>query len=420
MQRNSSVDIRLFTMMTAYTTIGIVLVMFGQASECLPIVDQTTSAAVRSNNQFALDLLKTLSASNGENVFFSPLSISAAVAMTSLGARGNTLDEIDNTFHFNDVKKTSSDPMALHETFQNIMSLFQEGNSNYSLSIANRLFSQEGFEILTKFLEDTDKYYKATVQQLKFGTGQAEGIINQWVAKQTHDKIKELFQPGSLSADTVLALVNAIYFKGNWKSQFSKESTTDMDFYMTSDEKKMVKMMSIKKTFPYAEDSDLKAQVLELPYAGDDLSMIVILPELGGISKLTSQMTVEKFEHLMNQLNKRKVNVKLPKFKLETEYSLKETLQQLGIKSLFDNGADLSGISNEKLKVSKVIHKAFIETDEEGTEAAAATGITFQRYSALLPKETEPEFIGDHPFLFAIVDKRLSNQVLFMGTLVQP
>uniref|UniRef100_A0A646QD79 Serpin 6 n=1 Tax=Hemiscolopendra marginata TaxID=943146 RepID=A0A646QD79_9MYRI len=400
--------------------VAILVVLFGMNSESSPIADSTKSAAVRSNNEFALDLLKTLSTSNsGENVFFSPLSISAAVAMTSLGAGGSTLDEIDNAFHFNEVKKTYSDPMALHETFQKTMSLFAEKNSNYSLTIANRLFSQEGFEILKKFLNETDNYYKATIQSVNFGSGQAEGIINEWVEKQTNNKIKDLFIPGSLSS-AVLALVNAIYFKGNWKNQFDKDITTDMDFHTSSNEKKTVKMMSLKKTFPYAEDNDLKVQLLELPYAGNDLSMVVILPQQGALSSLTTQLTAEKFENLMKQLDSRKVNVKLPKFKLETKYSLVKTLQQLGVNSLFSNSADLSGISDAKLKVSEVIHKAFIETDEEGTEAAAATGISFVRISVLIPKELDPDFIADHPFLFAIVDKRLSNQILFMGTLIQP
>uniref|UniRef100_T1ISI2 Serpin domain-containing protein n=1 Tax=Strigamia maritima TaxID=126957 RepID=T1ISI2_STRMM len=366
------------------------------------------SQAAHANTQFGLELLKKVSVGN-KNVFFSPYSISAAIAMTSLGAAGNTLTEIDHTFHF-DTVNTNSDPKAIHKVYKGLIEDYNKPNSNYSLSTANRLFGSKNFEIKPTFQNETKYYYDAELQQVNFD-GTAEGIINHWVENQTHDKIKDLFKAGSLTPDTALVLVNAIYFKGNWNSQFKKENTKDEDFHSADNTVSSVKMMNQKSRFNYYHDgTDLKCKVLEMPYVGKSLSMVILLPDtIDGLPNLVQALTAEKFEALLGKLFETQVDVKLPKFKLETEYSLKETLQQLGIHDLFSN-SDLTGLSESSVQVSGVKHKAFVNTDEEGTEAAAATGVHLPGLPSLVPPT--PQFFVDHSFLFAIVNNVADLNVL--------
>ena len=246
----------------------------------------------------------------------------------------------------------------------------------------------------------------------------ASRTINQWVESQTNGKIKDLIPPGSLNALTRLVLTNAVYFKGDWVQPFQKRNTQEEDFTVSAQEKVKVPLMHQQTKMGYVGEKTF--QVLELPYAGRELSMVVLLPKKAdGLPQLEKAITVDKLSSLMSKLNVREVNAYLPKFKLETSFGLNPTLEAMGMKRAFSREADFSGISSaEALYISAVLHKAYVDVNEEGTEAAAATGVLMKGHAARRPQPV-PVFRADHPFLFLIRDTR-EGSVLFMGRLTNP
>ncbi|KAJ8368881.1 hypothetical protein SKAU_G00089090 [Synaphobranchus kaupii] len=372
------------------------------------------------NTMFALDFYRTLSETSASgNIFFSPLSISAALAMVFLGAKGHTAEQMEKVLRF-------SKGQNVHSDFQALSSDINKPAALYLLKLANRLYGEKTFNFLPEFLESTQKFYNADLVPLDF-TGAAEESrkqINQWVEEQTESKIKELLQPGVISAMTSLALVNAIYFKGSWMHKFNGERTKEMPFKISRFKSKPVQMMYQKDKYPYKYIPEYSLQVVELPYQGDELSMFILLPRSSMFSntlkKLEKELTLEKIETWTNRDNMERgtdIKVRLPTFKLEEEYELSVGLGRLGMTDVFDSArSDLTGMNGEGgLFLSAVVHKSFVEVNEEGTEAAVANS-AYISYGLF---DSNTKFTADHPFLFFIQHNQ-SRSILFFGRFSSP
>jgi len=369
------------------------------------------------NNKFAFDLYSQVKQKEG-NLFLSPFSISTALAMTYAGARGNTETQMADTLYF------SLSQERLHPAFLTLMQGLRadSARSGYELSIANALWGQGGYKFHGAFIDITKNYYEAGFKEVDFvkNTEAARQTINQWIEAKTKDKIKELIKPGVLTEFTRLVLTNAIYFKGKWISQFKKESTKPEPFELISGDKVQVSMMNQTKEFNYSENENI--QILEMPYDGNKLSMVILLPkEKKGIRELENLLKAENLKTWLSTLRKREVIVSLPKFKMTSEFLLNEALKALGMTDAFDRtSADFTGMTPDPvgLYISEVIHKAFVDVNEEGTEAAAATAVDMTLKAAMM-LESKPVFRADHPFVFIIRDKS-SDSILFIGRVMDP
>lgn len=366
---------------------------------------------VTGNNAFAVDLYSILKKKEG-NLFFSPYSISSALAMTYGGARGETAEEMAKALHFTlGADKT-------HPAFSELSSEFDkiQKKGQVQLHIANSLWPQKDYRLLPEYLLLTEQHYGVSITPVDYvkATEQARKLINTWVEDKTKDKINDLIGPGALDPATVLVLVNAIYFKGNWASQFDPKRTTESEFTISGDVKTQVSMMYQKGKFGYGEIEG--ARLLELPYVGKELSMVIILPEKSdGLSKIEDQLTLKNLDSWDTRMSEQDVNVYLPKFKLTWgTFELNEPLQALGLRKAF-GPADFSGMNGTKtLFIGLVLHKAFVEVNEEGTEAAAATAVVMKRG---IPRIHT--FKADHPFLFLIRDN-VTGSILFLGRVLDP
>ncbi|XP_056099265.1 leukocyte elastase inhibitor-like isoform X2 [Rhinichthys klamathensis goyatoka] len=390
------------------------------------------------NTQFSLDLFKKISGGNASgNVFYSPVSISSALAMVSLGARGNTAAQMIKVLCFkNPLKPDAATPGhhdsvdQIHSSFKKFMSELNKPGVPYALSLANRLYGEQSYQFVEKFLNDAKSYYEAGLEKVDFKSKPeaARVNINKWVEKKTQEKIKDLVPKGVIDEMTRIVLVNAIYFKGNWEKKFKKEFTRDGQFKLNKNQTKPVKMMHQEEKFPLAFIPEINSQVLELPYDGKNLSMLIILPnemedDTTGLQKLEKALTYEKLMEWTkpSKMILQEVQVYLPKFKMEETYDMKSLLISMGMEDVFDEEkVNLSGMSsNNDLVLSDVIHKAFVEVNEKGTEAAAATA-TVVSFGCARPPSTPPKtFIADHPFLF-FIRHNPSNVILFYGRLCSP
>lgn len=365
------------------------------------------------NNLFAMDLFHKLRAREG-NLFFSPYSISAALTMVAVGGRGETATEMQRVLHL------PKNPADLHAGNAALLRrLTQSGDDRpYQLSVANALWAQQGYPFLPDYLRLLEANYAAGVVAVDYQSApeRARRRINTWVEEQTRQRIKDLLPGGTVTAETRLVLVNAIYFKGDWASQFKKESTSEADFFVAPSRTIKAPLMFQRGTFGFMQDERLLA--LQLPYKGDELSMIVLLPrERGGLPALEESLSVEGLERVIGMLRKREVMVWLPRFEMTDAVELGAVLRAMGMRRAFGGDADFSGMSSaERLAISAVMHKAFVKVDEQGTEAAAATGVVMRATAA--PTES-PSFRADHPFLFVIRDNA-TGTVLFMGRVSEP
>ncbi|XP_078147451.1 leukocyte elastase inhibitor-like isoform X4 [Centroberyx gerrardi] len=381
----------------------------------------TSTPLTEANTSFSLALFKKLSEDDKTgNVFYSPFSISSALAMVLLGARGNTATQMSECLN---VQKVQED---VHVGFNKLMSELNKPEAPYALSLANRLYGEKSYQFVEDFLAETKKHYNAELESVDFKTSPeaARNNINSWVEKQTQDKIKEVLVQGVVDNMTRLVLVNAIYFKGNWDKKFKEDFTKDAQFRLNKNDTKPVKMMHQKTKFPLTFIPEANCQILEMPYKGKDLSMLIFLPNdmedgTTGLEKLEKELTYEKFVEWTrpDMMNTVEVQVGLPRFKMEEKYDLKEILISMGMVDAFDIGmSDFSGMSPANdLVLSKVVHKAFVEVNEEGTEAAAATAAAMMVRSARIPVT----FVADHPFLF-FIRHNPSMSVLFAGRFCSP
>jgi len=373
------------------------------------------------NTQFAFDLYRQLAADpqyTDQNLFFSPYSISSALAITYEGARGTTADEIRTVLHL-----PANDTLR-REGFSAIDAGLNHGDANYTLRTANALWAEKTYPFLPEYIDVAERWYGANATNLDFA-GNPEGsrqTINQWVEGETEDKIKDLLPAGSIDSMTALVITNAVYFKGTWVKQFDANETREETFRVGPDKTVPVPMMhrtDEDAVYGYTETDTL--QVLEMPYAhesGSELAMLVLLPVGDNLTAAEEVLDAEKIADLRQSLVRERVNVSFPKFTLDTEYSLPGPLAAMGMPTAFSMDADFSGMDGtENLFVSGVVHKAFVDVNEEGTEAAAATGVVVGIKSAR--PETVPVFRADHPFVFLITEKD-SGTILFVGRVVNP
>ena len=363
------------------------------------------------NTAFAVDLYHQLRGAEG-NLFFSPYSISTALAMTYAGARGNTETQMAQALHFD------LDQEALHSAFADLEAHLAQiqAKGDIALLVANALWPQVGYAFLAAFLDLCQRNYGVTITPVDYAADQeaARQQINAWVEEKTRDKIKELLKPPHVTPLTTLILVNAIYFKGNWASQFDPEDTEDGPFYRLAGDAVKAPMMRQTARFGYHELDGL--QVLELPYVGGDLSMLILLPqERDGLPALEAALTVDNLALWSQRLYPTKVQLVLPRFKLSGEFDLGETLEAMGMVDAFHGSADFSGMTGQRdLFISAVVHKAFVDVNEEGTEAAAATAVMMARGFS-----PSPLFVADHPFLF-LIRENSTGSVLFLGRVMDP
>ena len=385
----------------------------------VPVTSDMGMKVVDANNRFALDLYSTLARENPEgNLFFSPWSISSALAITYEGARGTTADEIRSVFNF------PADDSTRWNGYKEITDGLNGGNSGYTLENANALWAEETYPLLPSYLTTADTYYSAHVTNLDFigNPERSRETINRWVEGKTRNRIQDLLPPGSIDSATILVITNAIYFKGTWASQFKVENTAEADFMVTPSTTVRVPMMKrtdAEAKYWYTETDTL--QVLGMPYAhqnGRELAMLVILPKDQDIGAAEQSLDVKKLSDLRQSLVYKQVKVFFPRFKMETGYQMRDILSGMGMPSVFEPGqADLSGMDGTTgLFVSDVFHKAFVEVSEEGTEAAAATAVPVSRG---MSEVTIPTFRADHPFIFLIQDSGNGN-ILFMGRVMEP
>jgi serpin B len=373
---------------------------------------------VNANNAFAGDLLRAIREDDG-NLFFSPYSISVALAMTLEGARDDTAREMAETLQL-PVGGAGDGHARLAEALRPRKVQTDDGEADaYRLSIANALWAQSGYAFVPEFGAGLESRYAARFVPIDFrAAAEARQTINDWVAKETQDRIKDLLPEGVPTTDTRLVLTNAVYFKAAWQEPFQERATEDGEFTTGKGSKAKVRFMRRTDRFRYGESE--RAQVLEIPYVGGDMSMVVVLPKAkDGLADLETKEGIETWTGLLQGAST-KVALKLPKFTFTAPLDLTRTLQGMGMRRAFDpKAADFSGITREEpLFIGAVIHKAFVAVDEHGTEAAAATAVAMRAGSAPRPEEPVP-FVADHPFLF-LVRHRPTGAVLFLGRVADP
>ncbi|MGE0089210.1 MAG: serpin family protein [Bacteroidales bacterium] len=373
---------------------------------------QDNSLISNGNNRFAADLYKQIK-TEPVNQFYSPLSISSALAMTYAGAKGETHNQMSKTLYFSEIQE------ELHANFsQLIKNLTETEAEGIQLNIANSLWLQENMQLLDQYLSITNKYYHAGVNKVNFVTSpeNSRKTINKWVEKNTNNKIINLLPDGSIHSQTRMVLVNAIYFNGAWEKVFDKNKNTTEPFFVFKTCETQATFMNNYINSGFYEDNLLS--IVEIPYKNRNQSMIIILPKakygLKEIEKLFEQNLLPGY---FEKMEDKRINLSIPKFKSESTYELQEELGKMGMPVAFSNSADFSGITGDKsLAIDKVIHKAFIDVNEEGTEAAAATAVTMRKTSVLLD---EVQFKADHPFVYLIKDND-TNTILFVGRLMNP
>jgi serpin B len=369
-------------------------------------------AVVQGNAAFALDLYSKLRVTDG-NLFFSPFSISTALAMTYAGARGDTQTQMADALHF------ISDQDQLHQGFALIAKGLNdaEKKGHIRLKIANAIWPRKGYRLLKAFLALTRKFYGVQVNPVDYKDEEkARYTINAWVEDKTESKIKELIASGVLDGATRLVLVNAIYFKGDWAHQFDPALTSPAEFQVVPGRPVQVPMMTVRHSFRYVEGQDV--QILELPYAGGDLSMLVLLPkEVDGLAKLEEYLAAENLDGWVKNLADTEVDVSLPRFELTFPFRLDDTLKSMGMPDAFSDQADFSGMDGTRqLFIGAALHKAFVAVNEQGTEAAAATAVVMLTKAVFIPPVV---FRADHPFIFLIRENG-TGSILFIGRVMNP
>ncbi len=413
-QKQAGVGVVLIVI-AAVAVIATGLFLYPYSPDNPPVADDANSTeegiqeVVNANNQFAFELYNKIN-SNQDNVFYSPYSISTALAMTYEGTKGQTAEEMKQVFHFPENNILRINSAAIYNEIN-------KKDKNYELKTGNALWVQEDYPFLEDYITRIEQYYggKAAGLNFKTQTEKSRQTINKFIEEQTNNKIKDLIPKGVLNSLTRLVLTNAIYFKGDWEWQFDKSDTRKMDFEISEDNVIQTDMMFMepdKADFNYADLE--KLQILELPYKDNELSMLILLPkeDLENLGELTS----EKLNKYKSQMTETKLDsIYLPKFEFDTKYFMKQILSDLGMPTAFNN-ADFSGMDGtQDLIISEVIHQAYVKVDEKGTEAAAATAVVVG-ITSVGPSKV---FKADHPFVFIIQEKNTGN-ILFMGRVMNP
>ncbi len=387
----------------------------GAPSPSAPASDQTE--AVKGSNAFAVDLYAHLRSQPG-NLFFSPESISTAFAMAYAGARGQTAVEMQHVFHF------SLPTAQLHPAMGALLADMNAPHKGYELRVADALWAQQDASFLPGYLNLVETDYGAGFHRVNFKVS-PEGVrntINRWVEQQTNNKIQNLIGSGVLTPTTRLVLTNAIYFKGDWLNPFEKASTQNEEFHTSASQFVMAPLMHRTGSYRYYDGSTFQA--LELPYSGDELSMDVLLPKTNdGLPALEQSFTAAAVGDWLEKLQLvDKVILTFPSFTMTQQFELSNTLSAMGMPQAFGTSADFSGMTGKPgFTISAAIHKAYVDVNEQGTEAAAATSIIIRATAARVPFPEPPPIVfrADHPFLFMIRDTR-TGAILFLGRVADP
>ncbi|NXW44333.1 SPB10 protein, partial [Nyctiprogne leucopyga] len=400
--------------------------------------------------KFTVDLFNKLNETNkGKNIFFSPWSISSALSLTYLGAKGNTATEMAEVLHFAQAagaegsssvarpsrgrpKRRKMDPEHkqaedIHSGFKLLLTAINKPRNIYLLKSANRIYVEKTFPLLPRYLQLSKNYYKTEPQKVNFKTApeQSRKEINTWVEKQTEGKIKNLLGSRDVLNTTKLVLVNAIYFKAEWEVKFQAGKTDLQPFRLSKNKTKPVKMMYMRDTFPVLIVETMNFKIIELPYVKRELSMFILLPDdikdsTTGLEQLERELTYEKLSEWTDskKMTETLVDLYLPKFTMEERYDLSDNLIAMGMHSAFSSNADFSAMAEKgDVLISKVFHKSFVAVDEKGTEAAAATAVIVELTSA--PISHVLKFKADHPFHFFIRHNK-SKSILFFGRFCSP
>jgi serpin B len=376
--------------------------------------DSDQAALTQGDNAFAVGLYAQLRAQPG-NLFFSPASISTAFGMAYAGARGETASQIASVFHF------TLSPEQLHPAMGKLLAAMNPKSASYQLNVADALWAQRGQSFLPEYLKVVQSSYGAGFQPIDFRAGPdaARATINHWIEKQTNNKIQDLLAPGAVTPTTRLVITNAIYFKGDWLDAFDKKATEDADFHLSASQTVKAPLMHETGGFAYFDGGAFQA--LELAYKGGALAMVVLLPkDVDGLPALEQSLTAAALSEWTGKLAPvDKVVVTLPRFAMTRAFELNDALAAMGMAQAFTGAADFSGMTGRRdFTISAAIHKAFIDVNETGTEAAAATSIVM-RATAMRYEPPPVVFRADHPFLFLIRDTR-SGAILFLGRVADP
>jgi serpin B len=399
--------------------VGAELVMSDKPRETAPDVSEADLALlIEGNSAFAFELYQALREQEG-NLFYSPHSISVALAMTYAGARGETAQQMADTLNF------ILEQERLHPGFNWLdaeLASRGEGaqgkdDKGFRLNIVNAIWGQKDYEFLSDFLDVLAENYGAGLRILDFinETEKSRLIINDWVSDQTEGRIKDLIPQGAIDALTRLVLTNAIYFNAAWEDPFDEDVTADGPFYLFEGGQVIVPMMKQTESFGYTEGEGYQA--VELQYDGNELSMVILLPEAGQFQAFEEGLQAQKISDIISGLQSTGVTLTMPKFEFDSEFSLTDTLAKMGMPIAFSGDADFSGMTgNRALFISDVVHKAFVSVDEAGTEAAAATAVIMPEAG---PPEPTVEVTIDHPFIFLIRDIE-TGAILFVGRVMNP
>ncbi|XP_029003187.1 antithrombin-III [Betta splendens] len=378
----------------------------------------------RANSRFALLLYKQLAFGRTpeSNIFMSPISVSTAFAMTKLGACNQTLEQIMKVFEFDTIKEKTSD--QVHFFFAKLnCRLFRKKDSTTELVSANRLFGDKSLSFNETYQNISETVYGAKLLSLNFKENpqKARNTINEWIANKTENRIQDTLPEGALDSTTILVLVNTIYFKGQWKNKFDKDNVYPSKFHISVTRSCSVNMMHQEAKFRYGSFVDEQVQLLEMPYRGDDITMVLVLPSRSTtLGKVEENLDLKKLTNWLSEMKETTVSVHVPRFKVEDSFSLKEKLQAMGLVDLFSpEKARLPGMledGSDGLYISDAYHKAFLEVNEEGSEAAAATVVMAIGRSINLDREV---FEADRPFLLLIRESSI-NTLLFAGRVADP
>ena len=370
---------------------------------------------ITANNQFAIAMYQQINGQPDQadkNVFFSPYSLSTAMAMLYAAAEGETKAQIQKTFHY-------PAPAILNPNSAALYNQFNKPNPDYKLATVNDLWMQQGLTPTKSYIDTVQRYYSGQVTALDFegSPDSARQTINKKIVEKTKQMIPELLPKGSIKSDTAVVLTNAIYFKGDWTMPFTAERTSAQPFYNAIGRASTVQMMQQQSYFSYYEDKHI--QVVQLPYKGDDLSMLVVLPKLNhklAMQQLAKSLNATKIKQWSAGLVRQEVDLQLPKFKLDARYQMKTLLADMGMPKAFNNGAEFNLYADgTPIRLDEVYHQAVVTVDEKGTEAAAAAGAVGMYVGMSYPVE----FKADHPFMFVIKDNK-TDAILFLGQVNKP
>uniref|UniRef100_A0A8D2N849 Serpin domain-containing protein n=1 Tax=Zonotrichia albicollis TaxID=44394 RepID=A0A8D2N849_ZONAL len=396
---------------------------------------QKSHTDFRALRNFCCDIFRELRSQRvQENVCYSPLLIISTLSMVYIGAKDNTKAQIEKAIHFDKIpgfgESTESQvqkqsflycgtSVSIHASLKDIVTQITKPSDNYSISIASRLYAEEKYPIRPEYIQCVKELYKGGLESISFQAAaeKSRELINSWVERQTNGSIKNILRPSSVSSQTDMILVSAIYFKGLWEKAFKEEDTQTVPFRISEQESKPVQMMSQIGTFKVAEIPSEKCRILELPYASGRLSLWVLLPDdISGLEQLETAITFENLKEWTSsrKMEERKIKVYLPRMRIEEKYNLTSVLKSLGITDLFSSSADLSGISSARsLKVSGAFHEAFVEIQEAGSKAARSSGAGVDDISV------SEEIRADHPFLF-LIKHNPTDSILFFGRCYSP